>query len=410
MSGGADCTGKGDVAELPGLYGAFTFAEKVLQRIWATGEFARERLTTSDGEPVAVGHAGRWNLLGGPDFLGARVRIGGGGEQTGDVELHLRAEDWAAHRHAEDAAYRQVVLHVVLFPPGPGHVTRGANGQSIPVAALLPLLHRDLESYAEDAAIESLADQPLDEALRAWAGRTPDELLTLLREHARRRWERKRRDAANRIARLGWTEACHHAALEILGYRCNRVPMLRTAARWPLAEWARGAVDPEAAWAAEGDAWSGQGVRPANHPRRRLRQYAAWMRARPAWPEVLREEIARMPVDAAVAGTREFRRKTGLAAARRKLAATLTGGAPGGTRWDNLVCDGFLPLVAAQTGAELFACWWHWWPGDLPPMPARALRRVEVFGGRDRPAAHGPLQGLMGWRLAREATADGRGA
>lgn len=397
------------VAELQGLYGAFTFPEKVLQKIWADREFEVGRLTTMDGRAVRVVSPGKWNLLGGPDFTGARLRIGEEAERTGDVELHLRAEDWAAHRHAQDPAYRDVILHVVLFPPAADHVTRGAGGP-IPVAVLLPWLLRDLESYAEDAAVESLADRPLDEAVRAWAGRNPDELRALLREHARERWQRKCRDAARRVERLGWAEACHHAALEILGYRFNRVPMLRVAGRWPLTAWVNGEMVPETVWAAERESWSVQGVRPANHPRVRLRQYAAWTRARPDWPAALAEIAWPAANEGADSGTRAFRRERKLGIFREALCETLAAREVGGTRWDNFVCDGCLPLAAARTEEDLFPVWWHWFSGDLPEAQERVLRHVGVFDGRENPTGQGALQGLLGWRLAQEAALAGRGA
>src|SRR5579864_693704 len=48
-----------------------------------------------------------------PDFLGAVLACADGTLVRGDVELHLRASSWAGHRHALDAAYARVVLHVV---------------------------------------------------------------------------------------------------------------------------------------------------------------------------------------------------------------------------------------------------------------------------------------------------------
>jgi hypothetical protein len=80
----------------------------------------------------------------------------------------------------------------------------------------------------------------------------------------------------------------------------------------------------------------------------------------------------------------------------------LCGGAVGGTRFENLVCDGFLPLLAAQTGAEAGRLWWHWFVGDLPALWPRALRQLEVFAGRMHPACHGAAQGLLGWVIAQE--------
>ena len=275
------------VAEMQGLYGPFSFPEKLLQKIWLRGDFERATAVTTDGRRVRVLHPGKWNLLGGPDFRGARLRLGDGPELTGDIELHLRAADWVAHAHAQDRNYDGVVLHVVLFPPEADHVTRAASGAAIPVLALLPLLHHDLEEFAAEEAVERLAGRPAAEILEALAGLGETELAALLGAHAAARWRQKVHFARLRVTRLGWDAACHHAALEILGYRFNRAPMLQVAGRWPLSEWARGRVVPDEIFTAEGLAWSLQGVRPANHPRGRLRQYAAWTQARPDWPSRL---------------------------------------------------------------------------------------------------------------------------
>ena len=398
-------TAHGAVAEIQGLYGPFSFPEKLLQKIWARGDFNRAAAITADGQRVAVRHPGKWNLLGGPDFRGARLRFDDGPEITGDVELHLRAGDWGAHAHARDPAYDHVLLHVVLFPPEPGHVTVGAQGRAIPVLALLPLLHHDLEEFAAEEAIETLAGRTAEKIPEELAALGATELTALLREHATRRWRQKVHFARLRTHRLGWEAACHLTALEILGYRFNRAPMLRLAVRWPLGEWSGGAVKADEIFAAEADTWSLQGVRPANHPRTRVRQYAAWARARPDWPAQLAAFATRLPDLPRADATGAMRRAHGLAALR-KIFAALCGGAVGGTRLDNLVCDGFLPLLAAHGGHENESpgVWFHWWPGDLPPQLARGLRELGIFSGRTRPACHGAAQGLLGWLLERETS------
>src|SRR5205809_786294 len=81
------------------------------------------------------------------------------------------------------------------------------------------------------------------------------------------RWRQKIYVARLRVQRLGWTDACHCAALEILGYRFNRAAMLRAAGRWPLATWLQAQVNVDEIYAGEIGGWSLQGVRPANHPR-----------------------------------------------------------------------------------------------------------------------------------------------
>ena len=393
----------GAVSEIQGLYGSFSFPEKLLQKIWLRGDFDRAGLVATDGRRVCVRHPGRWNLLGGPDFKDARLGFEGGPEITGDVELHLHADGWAAHGHAADRAYDGVVLHVVLFPPEPGHVTLGGDGSTIAVVVLLPLLHHDLEQFAAEEAVELLANRPASRIQEELATLPAAELAELLRRHAEQRWRQKVHFARVRVRRLGWTVACHHAALEILGYRFNRAPMLRIAAIWPLGAWVKIATDPEGFFAAEAGTWSLQGVRPSNHPRRRLRQYAAWVGVQPDWPARLLALAGTLPAPVWETATATVRRVGQFTRLRTAMAAEVGAATVGGTRLDNLVCDGFLPLLAAASGRDLGGIWYHWYPGDLPPVLPRALRGLGVFDGPAQPASHGAAQGLLGWLLEREA-------
>jgi hypothetical protein len=230
--------------------------------------------------------------------------------------------------------------------------------------------------------------------------------MALLRAKAARRWEQKVHFARLRVQRLGWTEACHHSALEILGYRFNRATMLRVAGRWPLAAWTRQCENVwEEALAGEAGAWSVQGVRPANQPRNRLRQYAA----RPDWPEGLAQLGPRLPEVSADLATGVARRQFRLGALRREMASAVCTDAITGTRFDNLVCDGLLPLLAVHGAGGGLGLWSHWFPGDLPPFISRTLRELGVFAGRMNPACHGPAQGLLGWLVdfERQSYADG---
>jgi hypothetical protein len=401
------------VAELQGLYGPFAFSEKLLQKIWLRGDFDRSRATTLDGSRVAILHPGRWNLLGGPDFIGARLRFGDSAPVIGDVELHLRAEDWANHAHARDPAYNNVVLHVTLFPPAAGHVTRGADGRTIPVIAVLPLLHHDLEEYAAEDAVETLANRPASRILEVLGPLPRTELTRVLGHHAGERWRQKVHFARLRVQRLGWSEACHQTALEIFGYRFNRAPMLRIATMHPLAKWGEPAFSADVLFEEERGGWSLHGLRPANHPRRRLNQYAAWVGKRPDWPARLLTWTQRLAEIAPDLSTGEVRWTHQFTLLRREWEQEICGGAVGGTRFDNLVCDGFLPLQAACTGGDLREWWHHWFSGDLPPAILSALRALGVFAGRASPACHGAAQGLLGWLVEREAaavSAAGRGA
>lgn len=417
------------VAEVQGLYGAFFFPERLLQKIWSRRQFTEAKAQTSDGRKITVVHPGKWNHLGGPDFTNARLRIGGV-ETVGDVELHLNAKDWKAHGHAADSAYDNVVLHVVLFPTADTW-TAGGAGRQIPVLCLLPLLHHGLEEYSADEAMEQLAGRPLHHAQETLSVLGRQELDTLLREHSKARWMQKVHYAGERIKRLGWTDACHHAALEILGYRFNRATMLSIATEYPLAAWAEGRVDAENVFNQHRDRWSLQGVRPLNHPRRRLTQYAQWTRARPNWPddlEVILCDLAQPPAASNSANgsaltTRDWRRDVGLPDFRNEVAKSACADFVSGTRLDNLVCDGFLPLLAAKAALTAAAkiepeftfgntpdsaiaeIWHYWFAGDVPESVVNVLRALAVFDGRAQPVSQGPVQGLLGWLLAREAEA-----
>ncbi len=397
------------VAEMQGVDGPFSFPEKLFQKIWLRGDFDLARAATTDGRSVRVLHPGKWNLLGGPDFKNAHLQLGDA-KVRGDVEVHLHERDWAAHAHATNEAYDHVVLHVVLFS-SPEKFSLGRDGRRIPVLALLPLLHRDLEEYAADDVVELLANRPASRVPEELGRLAPAELERLLRGCAEMRWRQKVHFARLRLMRLGWEPACHHAALEILGYRFNRAPMLRVATAWPLSAWTTGEGTAGEAFAAEENRWSVQGVRPANHPRRRLRQYAAWTRARPDWPARLEVLACTLPSGFGVndGATVDFRRVHALAKFRVRLAGEICADAVGGTRLDNLVCDGFWPLLAACGADGFFAWWFHWPPGDLPPQVTGALRALGVFTHHTKPACHGFAQGMLGWLLARENFAGREG-
>ena len=254
------------VAEIQGLYGPFTFTERLLQKIWLRGEFDAAHAVTEDGRPMRIVHPGRWNLLGGPDFRQARVRLGDK-ELTGDVELHLHACDWAAHGHAADGAYDRVVLHVVLFLPSGEGQARRADGSPIPTLVLLPLLLHDLEEYAAEDAVETLASRTDWRAAEELSRLPAAEARTVLLAQRPGTLAAEGAFCTTAGGTTGLGRACHHAVLEILGYRFNRAPDAQNRRPRAAGGMGRGRPDVGALFAAEAGVWNLQGVRPANHPR-----------------------------------------------------------------------------------------------------------------------------------------------
>ena len=84
----------------------------LLQFIWQMQYFNRTELLTAEGDPLQIISPGEWNLNQGPDFKGARIRIGDN-TWVGHIELHVLASDWNLHKHASDRNYSNIILHVV---------------------------------------------------------------------------------------------------------------------------------------------------------------------------------------------------------------------------------------------------------------------------------------------------------
>lgn len=85
--------------------------EAFLQYVWQH-QLLEGALSTADGQQVTIERAGMPNSDAGPDFFNARVRIGAT-LWAGNVEVHVKSSDWNQHRHSNDRAYDNVVLHVV---------------------------------------------------------------------------------------------------------------------------------------------------------------------------------------------------------------------------------------------------------------------------------------------------------
>ena len=88
------------------------YMEQLLHYAWQHRMFPLGTMTTTDGRTLEVIDPGLHNHNDGPDFFNAKIRLDGQ-LWVGNVEIHLRASDWYRHHHETDAAYNNVVLHVV---------------------------------------------------------------------------------------------------------------------------------------------------------------------------------------------------------------------------------------------------------------------------------------------------------
>lgn len=106
--------------------------EDFLHYIWKYKKFDLSNLKTSNGEKITVVNAGQYLQLAGPDFFNAQIVIEDQ-KWAGNVEIHIKSSDWYAHHHERDAAYENVILHVVWM-----HDTEifRKNNSEIPVLEL----------------------------------------------------------------------------------------------------------------------------------------------------------------------------------------------------------------------------------------------------------------------------------
>lgn len=401
------------VAEVSGEYGSFAFSERVLQKLWYRGEVDDSGARLEDGRPVRVLESGRWNHLGGPDFRAAVIEIEGR-RRIGDVEVHLWERDWYAHGHGSDPAYDNVILHAVLFPVRVA-CTEGRDGRRIPVLVLLPLLRRGLEDYAADDVVERLAGRPETRMLEVLLAFPPAERRARVSAAGVARWTEKVGWARRRLERLGWIEACHHAALQTLGARANRGAMLQVAGAWPLAAWRHCPDLPARIWVDDAvrSRWILHGVRPCNHPRIRLQQYAEWIARVPDWPDRL-WEFPWPEIPFVEEASTQVRRRLGLGRLREAVRQAVGGNVMGSGRFDSVVCDAWLPLLAAR-GREVAGVWFHWFPGEIAPAARAAMLSLSP-GLLPAPLCQGMAQGIWALGLGQETDlqqapiGEGRGA
>jgi hypothetical protein len=121
--------------------------EKLLHFIWKFRLFQQTKLQTTTGEILEIIQQGIHNQDAGADFQYARIKVGNT-FWVGNIEIHTKSSDWYLHQHHEDAAYNNVILHVV-YEKGNKEVLR-QNGEAIATLELKGLINENtLARYEE---------------------------------------------------------------------------------------------------------------------------------------------------------------------------------------------------------------------------------------------------------------------
>ena len=316
-----------------------------------------------------------------------------GCERVGDVEVHFDASDWFLHGHESNPNFDRVCLHVLLYPSrSPLDPPRTSKGHVPETLSLLPILERDLEDYAVDDALLELEQVEDAEWMLKFLQHPLEARREILREGAQSRWTRKVDFSAKRLSGLSWREACHQYCLEVLGYARNRAPMSRLALCYSIEDFAGGHADADVLFAEEEASWKLSGLRPANHPRARLAQYAAICAANPDWPERLEKELRRCQSEGAPLSGAAFRKAHGMRGWLESIAGEVFADVLSEKRLCTLICDAALPLAQAAGIAEVYGYWMHCPAGDAPDVLYRFLKQSQIIDRSD-PFSNGQLQG-----------------
>lgn len=177
--------------------------------------------------------------------------------------------------------------------------------------------------------------------------------------------------------------------------------MLWVASEYPLARCREERPKVERLWELGRDRWTTLGARPANYPKQRLIQYVEWTSQVPYWPSCL-EDLGRNAPDIVEEGfggdCAVFRKACGLSRLRDRFSEEVVSEQIGGAKLDTLICDGFLPLLAARSSRGLGAYWFHWFPGNAPESIVESLKSLQVLEPRRHMSSNGWTQGILGLR------------
>lgn len=117
--------------------------EDLLHYVWRMKRFDLKDLRTTDGRSIEILDFGTHNHDAGPDFSEGKIRIDGT-LWAGQIEMHVLASDWYAHKHQQDPRYDGVILHVVYIADK--DVTLG-DGSTVPCLCIGPRIPSHIQDH-----------------------------------------------------------------------------------------------------------------------------------------------------------------------------------------------------------------------------------------------------------------------
>lgn len=193
--------------------------EAFLHYIWQH-QMVSSNLFTTNGQPVVVHRVGDLNRDAGPDFFNSHLSIDGV-EWAGNIEVHLRSSDWNAHRHSQDPAYNNVILHVVYEHDCDIRLQNGTVPPTLELRRFIhPALVANYDSLMEPSSDDSI---PCAQRLPQVPGFIVDfflDRLTAERIEAKSQVVRRLLEES----RGSWEQTCYWLIAHYFGGKVNALP------------------------------------------------------------------------------------------------------------------------------------------------------------------------------------------
>ena len=201
--------------------------ESFLHYIWQFQYFDKRDLKSSTGEDIVIFNPGLRNSHAGPDFYDAKLRIGFM-EWAGSVEIHIHASGWREHKHQDDAAYENVILHVVWEEDE--KIFR-KDGTALPALELRPRVSSAFVLQYK-RIIHSRTKIPCANAI----GSVPDHIrISMLDKALIARLEKRAKTVLQALEKNNgdWEETCYQVLCRNFGFKVNTDPFLQLAQALP---------------------------------------------------------------------------------------------------------------------------------------------------------------------------------
>lgn len=195
--------------------------ESFLHYLWEYQYFHKQALQTTQGDEIQIFNPGQRNTHSGPDFFNARVKIAEM-NWVGSVEIHIHSSGWLEHKHHLDAAYENVVLHVVWKDDKP---VKHEDGSWLPTLELyhrvsdqLLLDYRKLLNSAEMVPCSSKFHEVNELTKLSMLDKVLVERLDTKASAVLQMLQRNNND---------WEETCYQLLMKNFGFKVNNEPFLQ---------------------------------------------------------------------------------------------------------------------------------------------------------------------------------------